>query len=68
MILNSAKSEYIVLTACAKEWKFVSMLLEAFTKVQKPSIIYKDDQGEILLAKNRQVCIYLNTSIFVVIL
>ena len=31
------------------------MLLEEMTKVQKPSVIYEDNQGAILLAKNRKV-------------
>ena len=31
------------------------MLLGKMTKVEKPSIIYEDNQGEKFLAKNRQV-------------
>ena len=31
------------------------MLLGEMNEVQKPSIIYEDNQGDIFLAKNRQV-------------
>ena len=31
------------------------MLIEEMKKVQKPSFIYEDNQGDILLANNRQV-------------
>ena len=31
------------------------MLLEEMTEVQKPSVVYEENQGYILLAKNRQV-------------
>ena len=34
---------------------FVNILLEEMTKVQKPSVVYEDNQGEIFLAKNGQV-------------
>ena len=45
----------MVLSACTREVKFVSMLLEETTKVQKLSVIYEDNQGENFLSKNRQV-------------
>ena len=35
--------------------KFVNISLEETNEVQKPEVLYKDNQGEILLAKNRQV-------------
>ena len=31
------------------------MLIEEMTEVQKPSVVYEDNQGEIFLASNRQV-------------
>ena len=34
------------------------MLLEEMTRVQKPSYIYRENQGAIFLAKNRQVGIH----------
>ena len=34
---------------------FLSMMLVEMTKLQKPSVIYEDNQGAIFLAKNRQV-------------
>ena len=45
----------MALSACAQEEKFVSMLLGEMTKVEKPSVIYEDNQGAIFLAKNRHV-------------
>ena len=45
----------MTLSACAQEVKFVSMFLGEITKVQKPSIIYEDNQGATFLANNRQV-------------
>ena len=53
--LSSMKSEYVALSACAQEVNFVSMLLREMTEVEKPSVIYEDNQGAIFLAKNRQV-------------
>ena len=41
----------------AKEVKCVNMFLGEITKVEKPSVIYEDNQGAIFLAKNRQVSI-----------
>ena len=45
----------MALSECIQEIKFVSMLLEEMTEVQKPSVIYKDNQGAILLINNRQI-------------
>ena len=53
--LSSTEAEYMQLSACLQEVKFVSMLLGEMTKVQNPSIIYEDNQGTIFLANNRQV-------------
>ena len=57
MTLSSTEEEYDALSACAQEVKFVSMLLEEMTEVQKSSVIYEDNQGVIFLVRNRQVCI-----------
>ena len=35
--------------------KFLSMLIKERTEVHKPLVIYADNQGAILIAKNRQV-------------
>ena len=40
----------MVLSTCAQELKFGIM-----SRVQIPDVVYEDSQGEILLAKNRQV-------------
>ena len=42
------------LSACAQTVEFISMLLEEMNEVQNPSVIYKDNQGAIILAKIRQ--------------
>ena len=54
-MLISTEAEYMELSASAQEVKNVSMLLGEMTKVQKPSVLYEDNQGAIFLAKNRQV-------------
>ena len=58
VMLSSTKSEYVALSELSQEVKFISILLEEMTDVQKPSAIYKDNQGSILLAKDRQVGIH----------
>ena len=58
MTLISKEVEHVELSACAQEEKFVSMFMGEMTKVEKPSIIYEDNQGDIFLAKNRQVGIH----------
>ena len=40
---------------CTQEVKFVSIFLDKMTEVQKPSVVYEDNQGEIFLVNNRQV-------------
>ena len=60
MILISTESDYVALSACAQEVKFVSMLLGEMTKVEKPSVVYEDNQGAIFLSKNKQVGICTN--------
>ena len=49
------EAEYIALLVCAQEVKFVNMLLEEMTEVQKPSVVYEENKGEIFLANNIQV-------------
>ena len=53
--LSSTEAEYVALSACEHEVKVVSMFMGETTKVKNPSVIYEDNQGEIFLAKNRQV-------------
>ena len=48
MTLSSTEAEYVVLSACAQQVKFVSMFLGEMTEVQKPSVIYEDNQSAIL--------------------
>ena len=45
----------MALLACAQEANFLNMLLGEMSEVQKPSVMYKDNQGVIYLANNRQV-------------
>ena len=45
----------MALSACAQEVKFVNMILEEITEVQKPSVLCEDNQGAIFLANNSQV-------------
>ena len=47
--------KYVGLSVCAQEMNFISMLLEEMIKVQKPSVIYEDNQGVTFLTNNRQV-------------
>ena len=49
------EAEYVSLSACAQEVDFISILLGEMTEVEKPYVIYEDNQGEIFLAKKRQV-------------
>ena len=57
MTLSRTKAEYVALSAYSQEVKLVIMLLVEMNKFQKPSVIYEDKKGSILLAKNRQVLI-----------
>ena len=54
------EAEYIALLVCAQEVKFVNMLLEEMTEVQKPSVVYEENKEEIFLANNIQVGICTN--------
>ena len=49
------EAEYVAISECAQEVKFVSMLLEECFEVQKPVIFHRYNQGDILLENNRQV-------------
>ena len=59
-MLSSTEAEYVALSAFTQEVKFVSMLLGGMNKVERPYIIYDDNQGGIFLAKNSQVGIHTN--------
>ena len=52
---SSTEAEYVELFACSKEVELLSMLLEEMNEIQKPSVVYEDNQGAILLAKNRKI-------------
>ena len=62
--LSSMDANYVALPACAQEVKFVNMLLKGIYEFQKPSIMLEDNQGDILLVKNRQVYIHNKTSTY----
>ena len=53
--LRNTEAEYVDLSACSQEVKFLSMFMVETNKVQNPSVIYEDNQGAIFLAKNRKV-------------
>ena len=53
--LSSTEAEYVDLLLFTQEVKFISMSLEKTTQLQKPSVVYETNQGEILLAYKRQV-------------
>ena len=55
MKLSSTESEYVSLSECAQEVKFISIILGEMIEVEKPSVIYEDNKGAIFLAKKRQV-------------
>ena len=57
MTLSSTESEYVALSSCAQEAKFVGMFLVKMIERKKTSVIYENNQGAIFLAKNRQVVI-----------
>ena len=55
MTLSSTEAEYVAFSAYTQEVNFVITLLEEMTEVQKPSIIYEENQGAIFLVKNNRV-------------
>ena len=54
-MLISTEEEYMALTACVQQVRFISMFLGEMTKLENPSVICEDNQGTIFLSKNRQV-------------
>ena len=52
--LSSTESEYVALSECGQELKFVCMLLEEIRISKFPGIIYEDNEGAIFLAKKNQ--------------
>jgi hypothetical protein len=54
--LSSTEAEYIAMSICAQEVKFVSMLLNEMSKEAKtPSIIREDNTGALFLVDNAQL-------------
>ena len=55
--LSSTEAEYVAMSMCATEVKFVQMLIDELAPEQqiKPATIYEDNTGAIFLANNRQV-------------
>ena len=49
------EEEYVALQACTQEVNLVNELLGKISEEHKPEVVHKDNQGEILLANNRQV-------------
>ena len=42
-MLSGTEAEYMALSECAKEVKFVSIFLGEMSKVKKPSVVYEDN-------------------------
>ncbi len=55
--LSSTKAEYVALVMCARDIKFVSMLLHEIgpNHVKRPSILREDNTGAIFTAQNQQI-------------
>ena len=55
--LSSTEAEYISLSMCAAECKFVSMLIDDMTKGEQelPFVVHEDNTGAIFIAQNPQV-------------
>ena len=54
--LSSTESELVALTACAKETKYVQMVLEEIDgNASRPAYIHEDNTGAMFLAENQQV-------------
>ena len=49
------EADYVALLAYEQELKFMDMLLEEMSEVQKPKKFHRDNQGAIFIAKNNQV-------------
>ena len=50
----STEANYVSLSEFSQEVKFFNMLMEEMSKLHKLAIVYKDNQGDFFLAKNRQ--------------
>ena len=66
-MLSRTEAEYVVLSECAQEVNFVSIILGEMTKVKNSSVTYEYNQGAVFLVKNRHVGIRLKILIFVII-
>jgi hypothetical protein len=55
--LSSTEAEYVALSMCAQEIKFIMMLLDeiAANFLETPSILREDNTGAIFTAKNQQI-------------
>jgi histone deacetylase 1/2 len=55
--LSSTEAEYVAMSQCGQEIKFIAMLLNEVTggKVTLPSILREDNTGAIFIAKNQQI-------------
>ena len=54
--LSSTEAEYVALSVCAAECKFVSMLVDEMTTGQKlPFVVHEDNTGAIFMVNNTQV-------------
>jgi hypothetical protein len=55
--LSSTEAEYVALSMCAQEIKFIMMLLDEIAAkfVETPSILREDNTGAIFTAKNQQI-------------
>ena len=47
VILSRTEAYYVALSECTQEVNFVSILMGEMIEVQKPSVIYEDNQGMI---------------------
>ena len=56
--LSSTEAEYVALSECSQELKFVSMLLTEIGVGEVPGTIFEDNEGAIFLAKNQQVSMH----------
>lgn len=55
--LSSTEAEYVALSMCAQEIKFIKMLLDEIVpgKAEMPSILREDNTGAIFTAQNQQI-------------
>ena len=47
------EADYVSLSECEQEVKFVNILVEEISEVQKPELFHEDNQGEIFLENIR---------------